>query len=219
MNEPGHPPSEWQELESKLAALEPGSIYAPVLVKALAALHSPESRIPAHRRFLDVCNVVDLGYSAGEPSEKEILANTLTVPLVRYVLRALRSYHLHASKPPDDAHTSHDRADMLTTAFGARGPGRGGNTRAPAWSIATKMELVHVCSAELGRLHDAGVPYEAALRGGFRKAYEHKLAFNSDDLNGRPESQSKKNRTLVRNLLEEHGYVLSDAEAKKALSS
>lgn len=149
----------------------------------------------SHERFLKICDVASFSFPQGTPSNEEIKQNPATLPLMKLLLRAFRSYHLRTTK--DNKLDTAERRALLAECFGLDAGKRGGNTRSKPWNIERKQELL----ITFARAFD-GESDPQSWSKAFKKTYE--VAFGDDSLSGRDHAQSMKNRRRLNLFLAEH---------------
>lgn len=174
-----------------------GFLYAKRLISCIEQIREA----PSHRTFAEICELALQAYPEGDLNKEAILRNGATPILVKYLLDSFKSYSEHAASGSEKQET-HTRAKVLESAFGARSPSRGGNTKNVNWDDAKQMQITSIFSSAMNSSHSQGLPYGSAWQAGFDAAYEH--AFGSDFLKGREPRQIKKNRQKLERLLNKH---------------
>jgi hypothetical protein len=151
----------------------------------------------AHQKFLQICNLAGMSFYGRTPSKEEIQQNPATLPLIKFLLSALHTYHSEAARGALSNATQ--RRALLAGCFRLDEGKHGGNTRGRVWSVAKQQELVVTFSNALAGKSDPQSWIKA-----FFRTYES--AFGADLETGREKKQRRKNQLQLYCLLTERGY-------------
>ena len=183
-------------LQSLSDPVHGSEFYAHELERLIQAVDESDG-YPAHEKFARICDLADLSFPPGTPSENEIRDNPVTAPLMTFLIRGLRSYRLRASQANPSSTTK--RRELLSSCFGLDTGTQGGDTRGKQWSLRQKQDFLWEFTEALGNKTDG-----ESWRVAFIKTY--RLAFGDDALVDRTIKLRMKNRTQLESLLAEHGY-------------